>query len=86
MIDLEKALTDLPPFEMPLHRDTVYISVVDRNRNAVRILRAQQVVPGTPYQINASDLRNPQVATAMRRKGRPCQSSPEIQIPMFTDT
>ncbi|WP_037471627.1 recombinase family protein [Sinorhizobium fredii] len=57
-----------------------------RSLIAAGILRAQQVVPGAPYQINASDLRNPQVATAMRRKGRPCQSSPEIQIPMFTDT
>ena len=57
-----------------------------RSLIAAGILRAQQVVPGAPYQINASDLRNPQVATAMRRKGRPRQSSPEIQIPMFTDT
>ncbi|MFA1678185.1 recombinase family protein, partial [Rhizobium mongolense] len=47
-----------------------------RSLIAAGILRAQQVVPGAPYQINASDLRNPQVATAMRRKGRPCQSSP----------
>jgi len=50
------------------------------------ILPAQQVVPGAPYQINASDLRDPRVTTAMRRKGRPCQSPPESQIPMFTDT
>ncbi len=40
MIDLKQARSDLPPFEMPRHRDTVYISVVDRDRNAVSFINS----------------------------------------------
>ena len=50
------------------------------------ILPAEQVVPGAPYQIRASDLKTDRVVQAMRRKGRPYQLDPENQIPMFTDT
>jgi gamma-glutamyltranspeptidase/glutathione hydrolase len=40
MIDLDKAMTDLPDFEMPLHRDTVYISVIDKDRNSVSFINS----------------------------------------------
>lgn len=40
MIDLKRARSDLPPFEMPRHRDTVYISVVDSDRNAVSFINS----------------------------------------------
>jgi excisionase family DNA binding protein len=50
------------------------------------ILAAEQVVPGAPYQIRASDLCNESVATALARKGRPCRGDRENQLPMFTDT
>lgn len=39
-IDLKRARWDLPSFEMPRHRDTVYISVVDRDRNAVSFINS----------------------------------------------
>ncbi len=50
------------------------------------ILPAEQVVPGAPYQIRASDLQTERVVRAMGRKGRPCHLAPENQIPMFPDT
>jgi gamma-glutamyltranspeptidase/glutathione hydrolase len=40
MIDLKRALEDLPPFQTPLHRDTAYISVVDKDRNAVSFINS----------------------------------------------
>jgi hypothetical protein len=50
------------------------------------ILPAEQVVPGAPYQIRASDLKAERVIRAMGRTGRPCHLEPKNQIPMFTDT
>jgi excisionase family DNA binding protein len=39
-----------------------------------RVLAAEQVVPGAPYQIRASDLRDERVIAAIGRKGRPCRT------------
>ena len=48
-----------------------------------RILAAEQVVPGAPYQIRASDLEDAPVTAALGRKGRPYRTEPQNQIPMF---
>ena len=50
-----------------------------------RILPAEQVVPGAPYQIRESDLGDHRVTAAIPRKGRPYRSAAENQIPMFPD-
>lgn len=50
------------------------------------VLKAEQVVPGAPYQILSSDLQNQRVIQAMGRKGRPYHIDLENQIPMFTET
>jgi excisionase family DNA binding protein len=50
------------------------------------VLPAEQVVPGAPHQIRASDLQSEEVVKAMGRKGRPCHLDAENQLPMFPDT
>ena len=50
------------------------------------ILAAEQVVPGAPYQIRATDLRDERVTTAIGRTARPCRADPEDQLAMFTGT
>jgi hypothetical protein len=51
-----------------------------------KVLSAEQVVPGAPYQIRISDLTSATVQTAIARKGRPCRITDADTLPMFTDT
>lgn len=51
-----------------------------------RVLPADQVVPGAPYQIRAVDLQKADVLAAVARTGRPCRVESENQLVMFTDT
>jgi DNA invertase Pin-like site-specific DNA recombinase len=51
-----------------------------------RILHAEQVVPGAPYQIRASDLQSDAVTAAMARLRRPCRGNVDGQPPLFINT
>lgn len=51
-----------------------------------RVLAAEQVVAGAPYQIRASDLDDERVIAALGRTDRPCRADRENQIPLFPDT
>jgi excisionase family DNA binding protein len=50
-----------------------------------RVLAAEQVVRGAPYQIRASDLRDERVTAALQRKAHPCRGGQREQIPMFPE-
>ena len=50
-----------------------------------RILPAEQVTPGAPWQIHASDLHTDAVTAALACKHRPCRSDVERQFPMFSE-
>jgi excisionase family DNA binding protein len=49
------------------------------------VLPAEQVVPGAPWQIQATDLEADRVTAALARKGAPCHPSAQDQLPMFSD-
>ncbi len=51
-----------------------------------RILRAEQVVPGAPHQIPASDLQSDAVAAALAHKNGTCRVVADGQLPMFINT
>jgi excisionase family DNA binding protein len=49
-----------------------------------RVLPAEQVVPGAPWQINARDLEAETVTAALARKGRPRHRPEQDLLPMFS--
>ncbi len=50
------------------------------------VLASEQIIPDAPHQIRAADLESEPVATALKRKGRPCRAIPENQLSMFPST
>jgi DNA invertase Pin-like site-specific DNA recombinase len=50
------------------------------------ILPAEQVVPGAPWQIQATNLDNHRVIEALAQKGRPRHAVDPDQLPMFPDS
>ena len=53
---------------------------------AEQLLATEQVVPGAPYQIRASDLQDSRITAAIARTARPCRANPENQLAIFPDT
>jgi excisionase family DNA binding protein len=51
-----------------------------------RVIPAEQIVPGAPYQIKESDLRDDRVAAVLRRKGSPHRSESQNELPIFPNT
>jgi len=51
-----------------------------------RVLPAEQVVPGAPWQIQAKDLDMDPVIAALARKGGPHHAPAQGHLPMFPDT
>ena len=50
-----------------------------------RVLAAEQVVAGAPYQIRARDVEDERVIAALGRTSCPCRVDRENQIPLFPD-
>ena len=49
-----------------------------------KLLAAEQVVPGAPYQIRASDLQADPVQDAIKQRATPCRGRQQDELPMFT--
>lgn len=50
------------------------------------LLQAEQVVPGAPFQIRATDLEDARIIGAIARTGAPCRTEVENQLSIFSNT
>lgn len=50
------------------------------------VLQAEQVVPGAPFQIRATDLGEERIIGAIARTGAPCRTEVENQLSIFSNT
>jgi len=51
-----------------------------------RVLAAEQLVPGAPYQIKAADLRDDRVTATLKRSGHPRRAGHQSELPIFPNT
>ena len=57
-----------------------------RRLTQLGVLATEQVMPGAPHQIRASDLHSDAVQRAIARTERPSRVADAGTLPMFTDT
>jgi gamma-glutamyltranspeptidase/glutathione hydrolase len=62
LIDPDKRLADLPPSGLPPHKDTVYLTVVDKDRNAVSFIN-------TIFASFGSGLTSPKTGVLLQNRG-----------------
>jgi len=61
-------------------------SHVVRRMIQAKILPAEQVVPGAPWQIQAANLEIDRVIEALAQKGRPCHTDDLNKLTMLPNT
>lgn len=62
-IDPDKRMPDIPPSGLPSHKDTVYVTVVDKDRNAVSIIN-------TLFYMFGSGLTAPKTGVVLQNRGQ----------------